>query len=114
MAMMAISVRLYNISQGKKLADTALYNLEVVKDQSRDEYLYHIPLKVEKGFDYVAEVKIVDKIRQMMVQAFVPFNTTSENNRYNFYARGHFMHNELLNPVIRKNEYLNLVLQENR
>jgi GWxTD domain-containing protein len=109
MAMMLISVRLYNLSQGKTLADTAVYDLDVVKDQARDEYLYHIPLKVEKGSDYVAEIKIVDKIRQMMVHAFVPFSTTSENSRYNFYARGHFMHNELLNPVIRKNEYLNLI-----
>jgi GWxTD domain-containing protein len=114
MAMMVISVHLYNISRGKALADTALYDLEVIKEQSRDEYLYHIPLKVEKGFDYVAEVKIVDKIRQMMIHAFVPFNTTSENNRYNFYARGHFMHNELLNPVIRKNEYLNLIYNKKR
>lgn len=109
MAQMAISVRLYNISQGKTLADTASYEMDVVKEQSHEEYLFHIPLKVEKGFDYVAEVKVADKIRQMMVHAFVPFNTTSENNRYNFYARGHFLHNELLNPVIRKNEYLNII-----
>ena len=112
MAMMAVTVRLYNISHGKTLADTASYDLDIVKEQSRDEYLYHIPLKVEKGYDYVAEIKIVDKIRQMMVHAFVPFNTTSENNRYNFYARGHIMHNELLNPVIRKNEYLNLIYNQ--
>jgi GWxTD domain-containing protein len=109
MAQMAVSVRLYNISQGKKLADTISYELEVLKEQARDEYLFHIPLKVEKGLDYVAEVRVADKIRQLMVHAFVPFNTTSENNRYNFYARGHFLHNELLNPVIRKNEYLNII-----
>ncbi|MBA4321364.1 MAG: hypothetical protein C0408_00955 [Odoribacter sp.] len=109
MAMMFISVRLFNISQGKTLADTALFNLDIVKDDSHNEYMYRIPLKVDKGFDYVAEVKIFDKIRQMMVQAFVPFNTTSETNRYYFYARGHFMHNELLNPVVRRNEFMNLV-----
>jgi GWxTD domain-containing protein len=109
MAMIFISVRLFNVSQGKTLADTAFYNLDIVKNESRDEYLYNIPLKVEKGYDYVAEVKIMDKIRQFMIQAFVPFNTTSENNKYNFYARGYVMHNVLLNPVIRKNEFLNLV-----
>jgi GWxTD domain-containing protein len=109
MAMIYIAVRLYNTSLGRALADTALYNIDIVKDEARNEYLYNIPLKVEKGFDYVAEIKIVDRIREFMVQAFVPFNTTSENNRYNFYARGHFMHNELLNPVVRRNEFLNLV-----
>jgi GWxTD domain-containing protein len=109
MAMIYISVRLYNISQGNILADTAFFNLEILKEASKDEYLYNVPLKVEKGSDYIAEVKVVDRIRRMMVQAFVPFNTTSENNRYNFYARGHFAHNILLNPVVRKNEFLNLV-----
>lgn len=109
MAMIFISVRLYNITQGKTLADTAFYNIDIVKVESRDEYLYNIPLKVEKGNDYVAEIIIMDKIRESMIHAFVPFNTTSENNRYNFYARGHFMHNELLNPVVRRNEFLNLI-----
>jgi GWxTD domain-containing protein len=109
MAMIYMSVRLFNISQGNALADTAMFNLDIVKEASRDEYMYSVPLKVEKGSDYIAEVKIVDRIRRMMVQAFVPFNTTSENSRYNFYARGHFAHNLLLNPVVRKNEFLNLI-----
>jgi GWxTD domain-containing protein len=108
-ALMSISVKLYNISQGRTLQDTALYNLEIVRKQARDEYLYTIPLKVEKGFEYVAEVKIMDKIRLQQIQAFVPFNTLSDFNRYNFYARGHFMRNELLNPIVRRNEYFNLL-----
>jgi GWxTD domain-containing protein len=109
MAMMSISVRLFNITQGKTLVDTALYNIDIIKEANRDEYLYHIPMNVEKGLEYVAELKIVDKIRRQMTHTFVPFNTLSENNRYNFFARGNFLHNELLNPVIRKNEFLNLV-----
>jgi GWxTD domain-containing protein len=109
MAQMYVSVHLYNISQGRMLADTAFYNLDIVKVDSRDEYLYHIPLKAEKGFDYVADIKILDRIRQKIIHSFVPFNTRSEYNRYNFYARGHFLHNELLNPVVRKNEFLNLI-----
>jgi len=109
MAMMLISVRLYNISKGRTLQDTALYNLEIVRELSKDEYLYNIPLKVEKGFEYVADVKIMDKIRQQMVQTFVPFNTLSDFNRYNFYARGHFKQNDLLNPVVRINEFFNLL-----
>jgi GWxTD domain-containing protein len=113
MAMVYISVRLFNVSQGKTLADTAFLSLDIIKNEVQNEYLYKIPLQVEKGYDYVAEIKVMDRIRQIMVQTFVPFNTASENNRYNFYARGHFIHNELLNPVVRKNEYLNLVFNRN-
>jgi len=109
MAMNTVSVHLFNVSQGKTLVDTANLKLDIVKEEKRDEYLYDIPLKTERGFEYVAEIKIVDRIRLVTVQAFVSFNTTSENNRYNFFARGHFLHNQLLNSVIRKNEYLNLI-----
>jgi GWxTD domain-containing protein len=109
MAMIYISVRLFNTTLGRSPVDTATFDIDIVKEESRDEYLYNIPLKVEKGFDYVAEVKIIDKIRQQMVQGFVPFNTSSDNSRYNYYARGHFMKNELLNPIVRQDQYLNLV-----
>jgi len=109
MSMLYISVRLFNTTLGRSIVDTSAFDIDIVKDGSRDEYIYNIPLKVEKGFDYVAEVKIIDKIRQQMVQGFVPFNTISDNSRYNFYARGHFVKNELLNPIVRQDEYLNLI-----
>lgn len=109
MAMIFISVRLYNTSMGNTLQDTALYNIDIVKEESKDEYLYNIPLTVEKGYEYIADVKIMDKIRQHLIHAFVPFNTLSEFNRYNFHARGHFRQNELLNPIIRKNEFIDLL-----
>jgi GWxTD domain-containing protein len=113
MAQLFISVKLYNITQGRLLADTAYFDLNVIKDPKKSEYLYRIPLRVEKGIEYVTEVKVMDKIRQMMVQAFVPFNTLSEFNMYNFIVRGHFGKNELLKPVIRKDEYMNLVYGKN-
>jgi GWxTD domain-containing protein len=109
LAMILISVRMYNLTLGKALSDTAQYNLEIPKKQFKDEYLFKIPLTTEKGTEYIAEVKIFDKIRQIMVQAFVPFNTISEYNRYNFYARGHVLKNELLKPIIRRDEFVNLV-----
>jgi GWxTD domain-containing protein len=108
-ANMFISVRLYNISQGRTLADTAFYDLDIVRDRIRDEYLYKIPLKVEKGSEYMTDIKVYDKIRQVMVQSFVPFNTLSEFNRYNFFVRGHNQRNEVILPIIKKNEYFNLV-----
>jgi GWxTD domain-containing protein len=109
MAQMFLSVRVYNLSQGKLLTDTAYFDLNIIKDPKRKEYLYRIPLKVEKKVEYVAEIKIMDKIRQFMVQSFVPFNTLSDSNMYNFYIRGHFAKNELMKPIVRRDEFMNLV-----
>jgi GWxTD domain-containing protein len=108
-AAVLITVKLFNISQGKLLADTAVYNLSIIKEAGKTEYVYDIPIKVSKGTEYVAEVKILDRLRLLVVHAFVPFNTLSENNKYNFRAQGHFEKNMLFNPVIRVNEYVNLV-----
>jgi GWxTD domain-containing protein len=108
-AQILIAVKLFNISQGKILADTAVSNLSVIKETGKAEYVFEIPLKVEKGVEYMTEIRILDRMRLQAVQAFVPFNTLSYNNRYNFRAQGHFEKNELFNPVLRVNEYVNLV-----
>jgi GWxTD domain-containing protein len=108
-AAVLITVKLFNISQGKLLADTAAYNLSIIKEAGKTEYVYDIPIKVTKGTEYIAEVKILDRLRLLVIHAFVPFNTLSENNKYNFKAQGHFEKNMLFNPVIRINEYVNLV-----
>jgi len=108
-AQVLITVKLFNISQGKVLADTAVSNISIIKETGKPQYIYNIPLKVEKGFNYMAEVKILDRLRLQVAQAFVPFNTLSYNNKYNFKAQGHFGKNEIFDPVIRVNEYVNLV-----
>ena len=108
-ASLLFSVKLYNISQGKQLADTAVLDLSIVKVEGKSEYVYRVTLNVEKGMEYVAEIKILDKLRILVVQDFVSFNTLSYNNKYNFKAQGHFEKNELFNPVLRINEYINLV-----
>jgi GWxTD domain-containing protein len=108
-AMVLVTVKLYNITQGRLLADTAVNNINIVKEEGKTEYIYNIPLKVNKGIEYVAELRILDRLRLKVVQAFVPFNTLSYNNRYNFRAQGHFDKNELFDPVLRVNEYVNLV-----
>jgi GWxTD domain-containing protein len=113
-SLILITVKLFNINQGKMLADTAFVNLRIVKETGRTEYVYTIPLKVEKGNSYVAEVKILDRLRLSVTQAFVSFDTQSENNRYNFRAQGHFKKNELFIPVLRVNEYVNLVYLRGR
>jgi GWxTD domain-containing protein len=108
-ASMLITVKLFNISQGKSLADTAVNNVSIIKEAGKQEYIYYVPLKVEKGIEYMAEIKILDRLRLQVVQSFVSFNTLSYNNKYNFKAQGHFEKNELFNPVLRVNEYVNLV-----
>jgi GWxTD domain-containing protein len=108
-ASLLITVKLFNISQGKVLADTAVNNVSIVKEEGKPEYVFNVPLKVEKGVEYLAEIKILDKLRLQVVHAFKTFNTLSYNNKYNFRAQGHIQKNELFNPVLRINEYVNLV-----
>lgn len=108
-AQILITVKLYNITSGRVLADTAYMDINIVKEESSQEYVYKLPLKVEHGSVYMAEVKLLDKLRTEVIQSFVPFNTVSYNNRYNFIARGNFKQNELFNPVVHRNEYVNLV-----
>jgi len=108
-AQMLITVKLFSTGQGRVLADTAYYNLNIVKEESNPEYVYEIPLRVKPGQEYLAEVKILDRIRLQVVQAFVPFNTLTYFNSYNFRALGNFEKNLLFNPVLRINEYVNLI-----
>jgi GWxTD domain-containing protein len=108
-ASVLITVKLYSISQGKALADTAVLDLSIFKDTGRLEYVYNLPLKVEKGVEYVAEVKILDRLRLIVAQDFVEFNTLSYNNRYNFRVESHFDKNELFSSVLRIDEYVNLL-----
>ena len=108
-ASVLVTVKLYSMSQGKAIADTSVLDLSIVKETGKQEYIYNIPLKVEKGVEYLAEVKILDKLRLLVAQDFVQFNTMSYDNRYNFRVQGHFDKNELFSPVLRIDEYVNLV-----
>jgi GWxTD domain-containing protein len=108
-AMVLITVKLYSMSHGKTLADTAVLILNIIKEAGKQEYIFNIPLNVEKGNEYLAEVKILDRLRLLVAQSFVQFNTLSYNNRYNFRVQGHFDKNKLFTPVLRIDEYINLV-----
>lgn len=109
MAQILINVKLYDITNGRILADTAELNAEIIKEASAREYVYKLPLKVTHGSKYMAEVKLLDRLRLEVIQSFVPFNTISYDNKYNFIERDHFRKNELFNPVVRLNEFVNLV-----
>jgi GWxTD domain-containing protein len=108
-AMLYISVKLFNLDQGRIIADTTVINIDIKKEEGHQEYILNINLQARSGFNYLAEVMIIDKIRQKIMQSFVPFNKASEYNRFNFIARGYFLQNEIYNPVLKINEYANLV-----
>lgn len=114
MAQMFMAVKLYNLSLGRTITDTAFYNFDIVQEPGKEEYIFQIPLNVRKGNEYMAEVKTGDKIRQFVIQAFVPFNTISDFNRYNFYATGHSGKNRILQPVVKKDEYFNIIYGRGR
>lgn len=109
MTLILVTAKLFNVTQGNVLTDTAVMNLSIVRETGRFEYVYSTELLVEKGQRYIADIKLLDKLRSTVVQAFVPYNTLSEFNRYNFVARSHFEKNPLFNPVISENEFVNLV-----
>lgn len=108
-AVMVITVKLYDISAGRRLIDTAAYNLNIVKDEARTDYIYNVPLRVQPGLDYMAEVKILDRVRMRVIQAFVPFNTLTPYNKYNFRVLGHSDRNMIIDPVLRRDEFVNLI-----
>jgi GWxTD domain-containing protein len=108
-AAVLISVKLFQTDQGRILADTASYNINIIRDPNRREYIYNLPLKVKKGNKYMTEVKILDRLRMMVSQAFVPFNTLSPLNKYNFVSVGYFNKNQLFSQVLRVDEYINLL-----
>ena len=63
-----ISVKLYQTEPVRALVDTISYNINIVKDGNRREYIYNLPLKTDAGKKYVAELKILDRLRMMVSQ----------------------------------------------
>jgi GWxTD domain-containing protein len=103
-----VSVKLFMIDQSRTLVDTISYNLNIIRDANKREYLYNVPFKVESGNKYLAEVKVLDRLRMMVAQSFVPFNTISPINKYNFVSLGYFNKNQLFSQVLRVDEYISL------
>jgi hypothetical protein len=68
---MIITVKLFNTTRGMALADTTQYILNIIKEKGKQEYIYHLPLNVEPNLEYVAEVKILDRLRSLVMQAFI-------------------------------------------
>ncbi|MBE0674059.1 MAG: GWxTD domain-containing protein, partial [Bacteroidales bacterium] len=109
LASLTITVRLYNDSQGGVLADTAFTEHQLNKNLVGEAVIFEIPLTTYDGFEYTAEVRIIDNVTRRMVQAFVKFDRMSEYSSYNFKVRDHISGNEVFTNVLRKDEYVNLI-----
>jgi GWxTD domain-containing protein len=102
------TVRLYNDTQGGVLSDTSLVDLEFNKNRVGPEIVTDIPLTTFDGFEYTAEIRIVDNLTRRMTQTFVRFNRLSPYTAYNFRAYNAAFGNELFSNVVFKDEYLQL------
>ena len=108
-AELAIIYRLFDMSQGRVAIDTGFFKISVRKEERHRQYTYTIPMKASSGSKYEAELVIRDLIRNTRIHAHLPFDKTSELSRNNFRVRGHFNKIELFNPVLRPNEFINLL-----
>lgn len=107
-AAMAMIYRLYDMSAGRVVADTGLFNIAIREKRGNRQYTYTIEMKAPAGSKYEAELVIRDLIRDTRIQAHIPFDKTSVYSRNNFKVRGHFNKIGLFNPVLRPNEFINL------
>ena len=108
-AVISINTKLYKVIQGARiLTDTTTYDISIVRDPQRIEYLYNIPFKTESNSQYLVEIKILDRLRSTMTQSFLPFNTLSPFNRYNFLIRDYFTDNQLFSRALKYDEYISL------
>jgi len=108
LASLLVTAKLFTTEQGRILADTLALNLTIYKEDKQPEHIYQIPFRVQPGREYLIEIKILDRVRMQVVQAFIPFNTLSDYNRYNFRAQGYFDKNDIFKPILKVDEYVNL------
>ena len=114
-AAVSINVKLYKVTQGARvLTDTVNYDLSIIKDPQKIEYLFSIPLKTESASQYIAEIKTLDRLRNAISQTFVPFNTLNQFNRYNFLIKGYFSQNRLFSSSLGLDEYINILYTRGR
>jgi len=108
-AEMVIIYRLYDMSQGRVAVDTGFYNISIRKKQGNLQYTYTIPMMAPAGSRYEAELVLRDLIRNNRIHTHLAFDKTSDLSSNNFKVTGHFNKIELFNPVLRPNEFVNLL-----
>lgn len=107
-AMLYISIKLYNLDQGRAISDTVVLNVDIKKEEWAVEHIIDVRLTAQSGYKYLAEILIIDKVRQKIIQSFVPFDKLNIYNRYNFKAKGYFLQNPIFNPILKAEEFASL------
>lgn len=108
LASLTVTVRLYNDSQGGVLADTAFVDNQFNRKLVSPEIIIDIPLTTFDGFDYTAEVRIIDNFTRRIVQSFVKFNRLSEYVANNFRVISAVTGTELFTPVVTSHDFVHL------
>lgn len=109
LASVTITVRLYDDSRGGSLADTAYIERSFNKNSVNPEIVVEIPLTTYEGYEYTAEVRVIDNLTRRMVQTFVRFNRLTPYSANNFRARDAVYGNGLFTNILRENEFVNLI-----
>ena len=107
-AMIEISTKLFEATNGMVLVDTSYSDMRINIDDKMSEYIFEIPLSTEAKNNYVIEIRILDKISQTTHHSYVYFDTQSAYNQYNFSLRGYINQNDIFLPVLKENEYFSL------
>ena len=107
-ASLLLSVRLFDVTLGGSLADTASIRYELNRADIGDEYVFKVPLRAYDGKSYTTEIKIVDLVRQRTVHTFVDFDRTGPDCSLNYKIRDHFSKQELYNYVVKRDQFINI------
>jgi len=106
---MVILYRLFNMSLGRVPVDTGMFNLSIREEIGRRDYIYNISLDAPVGSLYEVEVVVRDMIKNKRVQQHITFDKRNYLNRNNFKMVGHFDRKEVYNPILKENEFVNLI-----
>lgn len=108
-ASMVLMYRLFDISDGRVPIDTAMKNLSMPEQDGRRDYIFNIPLEAPAGSIYEVEIVLRDIIRNSRTQRYIRFDKRNSYNRYNFQVRSHSDYKEIYTPILRENEFFNLL-----
>lgn len=108
LASFTITVRLFNDTQGGVLTDTAKLAVEINKKNVGSEFVIPIELIAYDGFEYTAELRVIENTTRRMAQSFVKFDRASPYSSNFYRARHHSFNDELFSNVLIKDEFINL------
>ena len=108
-AQMTLFYRIFNLNQGRVAIDTSLVNIPITEKEGRRDYIFSSPFTAEAGYRYEMEIILKDQIRNISVQAHIPFDKSTKYNMHNFKVRGHFNGFDIFTQVLREGDYINIL-----